>query len=138
MGLRNWNVGSTRDCLYAQSWHIMLVSIQGPARSGPSSDLSSHVTQLSMTFASVPSSPRVLLIFQNSPEVLSSKKLFLNSPSRIIALLLSFCGTLGVFLVKYCASPTGIVCGLISSTTCELVESRACISLQGHLAEGTA
>jgi len=61
-------------------WHIMLLRIEGPARSGPSSDLSSPVIQQSMTLP-LPSSLHVLLIFQKSPD-----ELFLDSPSSIIGL----------------------------------------------------
>lgn len=73
----------------------------------------------------------VLLIFQNSPEMLSSENLSPNSPSRVLALLLSLYCSLSMFLPKYCASPTGIVCVLISPITCELLEIRGCIPLQG-------
>lgn len=80
----------------------------------------------------------LLLIIQNIQEVLSFEKLFLNSPSSVIALLLSLYCTIGVFLVKYCARPAGIICKLIFPITCELPESRGGTPLQGHLTEGMA
>ena len=61
-----------------------------------------------------------------------------HTPSRIIALLLKLYCNPGLFLVKYYVNLIGIICVLISSITCELLESRVCISLQGPLAEGTA